>query len=196
MKRFHRSGFTLAELLVYIGGLGLLLSCIYGVLLLSLGCFRVSQAAADLQSSAQKAVLRISAELSESNIGSVSSGANYVVFCSPRGAIDQYDQDASGSLRWQKWVSYWVDTSGRLWRSEQLIASPPTSPPAAASAPALATLKASSRTRLVATGVDVANSSPLLFTMANGAVTVTANFANATQSANRCQTGIVVKCRN
>lgn len=191
-----RRGFTLVELLVYTGALGLLLSCVYAVLSMSMACFQVSQAAADLQSSAQTSVLKISTDLSESNVGTVTAGSNYILFCSPRSAIDQFEQDTSGNLKWQKWVCYWVDTSGRLWRSEQLINAPPAAPPAATSAPDLNTIKRSSRTRVIASGVDLSNSMPLAFSVANGAVRITANFATTIHTTNRCQITSQIKCRN
>ena len=189
-------GSTLVELLVYIGALGLLLSCVYAVLSMSMSCFRVSQAAADLQGAAQASILRISSDLSESNVATISTGVNWIRFCSPRGASNQFAQDTSGNLKWQKWVCYWADTSGTLWRSESLIATPPSSPPAATSAPALATIKASARKRFIAGGVDLDHSTPLWFSVANGTVSMAVNFAVTNQTTNRCQMGSQVKCRN
>jgi prepilin-type N-terminal cleavage/methylation domain-containing protein len=131
----RRRGFTLIELTIYSALLSMLLLAIYGVFVASMRYFRVSQTASDLQSSAQKCVLKVVADLSESTLSSMkitASGGTEppgIIFLSARNGDDRFTTSANGDILWQKWVCYYYDkASGTIFRNTQAF-SPTAMPP-------------------------------------------------------------------
>lgn len=140
----RKRGATLVELMVYTSLLGLLLGSIYAVFAASMRYFRVAQAATELQADAQKTVLNLVADLSDSNASSIKIGSNPtgIIFISPRNQYGDFSYDSGGDLYWQKWVCYYREsTTNKLIRKEMYLpanVNPPGTP--STSIPSNATL--------------------------------------------------------
>ncbi len=122
---------TLSELIIYCFLMGMLVTAVYSVLVLSQRYLRISQASLDLQAYAQRAVAHLSHDIADSRYSTVTAGSGVVTMLSPRDANDNMVRDASGNLYWQKWIEYYL-ANGCLVRCESPITptiTPPTTPP-------------------------------------------------------------------
>lgn len=125
-----RRGMTLIETIVSMALISVALTTIYSMSSMFLTNSRQLQAQADLENSAQVAVMRMVSDLSDSHPASVTTGPAPVgvVFLSPRDGSDRFQRDAAGALYWQKWVCYYLDGNRQLVRA-QIPFAPVTTPP-------------------------------------------------------------------
>jgi prepilin-type N-terminal cleavage/methylation domain-containing protein len=138
--RVCRTGFTLVELLVYMLLFGLCMSAVYYVLTACMSYFNTTQATVDVQNSALRAVMKLSADLAESNATTVTTLPSpgppmAIAFASPRDLSDTYNFVTSGGSvgqpMWEKFVCYYVDTTNPNWplmRKQVSIAASSTPP--------------------------------------------------------------------
>ena len=128
-----RCGLTLVETMVSMALITTVLTAIYSFMSMFLVNSRMLQAQADLENSAQTAVIRMVSDLSDSRSASVTVGTSPtgVFFLSPRDGSDRFQRDSSGTLYWQKWVCYYLDGNRQLVRA-QVPFTPTTTPPVSA----------------------------------------------------------------
>ena len=129
----RRRGTTLIEALVYTVIFGLVLTCIYWVLIASMRYYSVANDSIDLQQSALNSMSTLVQDLCESQSTSIYTftSPSGILFVSPRDSSNQYTYDAKMNLQYQKWVCYYVGTSNGvnyLYKKELTIT--PTADPA------------------------------------------------------------------
>jgi len=162
-RRSTQTGVTLVEVIVYCFMLGLLVAAIYSVLTGSVTYYLVGANAIQLQQCAASAATRVTRELAESDPGSVvtTSTPPSLIFASPRTSpYGTYAYNSNGNLLWQGWVCYSIGSANgapALLRRELMLASPVSAPPAASSAPSLATLNGSTGPAVSWTGFSVSS---------------------------------------
>lgn len=126
---------TLIEALVYLGLVGFLFTCIYGVLISSMKYYKLAENSTELQNNAMIAVVKMVNELSETRYSTISSGGSPagIIFLSPRNSSNAFEYDSSGQLYWQKWVCYYIGTDqngiSTLIRKERYLAAKTATPP-------------------------------------------------------------------
>lgn len=130
MKQSVRRAFTLVEVLVSASILGVFLTVVYGVLTIFLSYSRVSAAQADLQGNAEMLVGNVMADIADSAAGSAVTGANGVVFLSPRDSSGKLQRDVSGNLLYQRWICYKLVPSTKILSRSYVAISPVTTVPA------------------------------------------------------------------
>jgi hypothetical protein len=138
--RPRRSGHTLAEIIVSLALVSLLMLSIYEVLRVGTRYLTQTTLVTDLQQSCVVGATRLVGELLESNINSIrSAGANSVTFGSARTTDNSmtFETESGGAqLVWQSIVGYYIHQDGEepaLWRKEEALSDPPTTPPRIAS---------------------------------------------------------------
>lgn len=135
MRLSRRPAFTLVETLIHSVLLLLLLGGVVTALILGSRNFRMVEALADVQREAAAAGAALRQELAETRGASVAVGTSPagVVFLSPRpDGTGPWLVDADGSLLWQRWVCYYLDTRNGvpvLLRKERKLNSPTANPP-------------------------------------------------------------------
>jgi hypothetical protein len=123
--RCHR-GTTVVEGIVYCVIFGIIMTCIYWVLVASMRYYNIANYSVDLQQNGLSAMSSISHDLSESRsstftncTGSSTSG---IIFASPRSSSGTLTYDSTTKLlQWTKWVCYYIGTTdgvNYLYRKE------------------------------------------------------------------------------
>lgn len=129
-----KRGTTLIEALVYCVIFGLVLSCIYWVLIASMRYYHIANDSIELQQSALISMSTLTQELCESRASAIysSTDPDGILFCSARDSKNHYTYNPlSTKLYWQKWVCYYVGTSGGvkyLYRKERKLPNPAETP--------------------------------------------------------------------
>lgn len=130
-------GLTVIETLVVCTLLGLLTTGMV-MMFASYGShIRQTQLRRDYIDQAQKGLVRLEQEMSNSSTTSLTLGTNYVIFPSAQISLKKpLVLSSEGKLLWQRWICYAVDTkTSEFYRSEIAISSPSATP---GTAPALA----------------------------------------------------------
>ncbi len=153
MSRRLRSGLTVIETLVVCTLLGLLTTGMVMVFASYGRHARITQMRRDYIDQAQKGMVRLEQEMSNSSSTYLSIGTNYVIFPSAQTSLATgLVLNSEGKLMWQRWICYAVDTAtSEFWRGETTIATPAATP---GTAPAL-TAFSKSRKRLSYPGLSL-----------------------------------------
>ncbi|MCD4786158.1 MAG: prepilin-type N-terminal cleavage/methylation domain-containing protein [Candidatus Eremiobacteraeota bacterium] len=128
-------GFTLAEVMSYMGVLLIIILFAGTFVINSLKYYRLIDIETTLQQRLLVSMSHISHDLSVANRNSLQIEQNGMIFASPRNAAGGFSFASDGSLYWQKWVCYFIKNSGDdkiLVKKEIPISSPsvdPGSPP-------------------------------------------------------------------
>ncbi len=113
-KKIHQKGFTLPEIMVYITLVAILLSGVATLLISSIKYHKTAERIADLQHNALIALTNLSNDLSESQGDAIyrdENENNWLLFPSPKNiTTGGHSFDDSGSMYWQKWVAYYIET--------------------------------------------------------------------------------------
>ena len=127
-------GTTLIEALVYTALFGLVLSCIYWVLIASMRYYHIANDSIELQQNGLVALSTITQELSESQANSIYSFSDPdgIIFASPRNSSNQFTYGSlTQKLQWSKWVCYYVGSNGGnnyLYKKEYFKQTPEETP--------------------------------------------------------------------
>jgi type II secretory pathway pseudopilin PulG len=193
--RGRATGFSLAELLVYIVLLALLSTAVAEVFTMSVRYTHTAQASSDLEASAQLTVQRLFDEVAQSSWHNVYvfDSPPAVVFISAETPSGVVSLNPAGALIGQSWVCYYWDfTANQVWRKQQWLSSPTTTPDlgdlsSQSFVAGSGKVMASNVTEFEPTRVD---SPPML--------TLSASFATSVAGQNDTSTQIVdgVMCRN
>lgn len=124
-SRCHR-GTTVVEGIVYCVIFGIILTCIYWVLVASMRYYNIANYSVDLQQNGLSAMSSISHDLSESKASTftncTSSSPSGIIFASPRSSSGTLNYDSTTKLlQWTKWVCYYIGTTdgvNYLYRKE------------------------------------------------------------------------------
>lgn len=151
---------TILEALVAMTVLSLLMTSIYLLLIYGLHSRRQSEVYQTVHHQAEIAMQKLSVELTDSTIPTVSYGATppHIIFLSLQKTLDQPDRSVytfapSGSAQWHKWVCFYLDESEHnLIRSEIDLGGPITLPPTP-SPPVLSDFQTSPSARTVARNI-------------------------------------------
>lgn len=200
--RNRRRGTTVLELLIYSTILGLVMTGIYSVLIAGMRYFHTADTSVELQSNAMDALANISQQLAEGNGASCSIGTSPagIVFGSPRDANGNFQFNSSGSLLWQKYVCFYIDTvtlSGTsvscLIRKEEMLPAAQTTPPVIPSSKTTSYFRSANlpllKLNLNITGLTISGANPLQ-------ITVTANKSDSAQTTNQVQVQTKILLRN
>ncbi|MGV8121913.1 MAG: type II secretion system protein J [Candidatus Xenobiia bacterium LiM19] len=121
----HR-GTTLIEGMVYCAIFGIIMTCIYWVLVASMRYYNIANYSVDLQQNGLSVMTALSHDLSESKSSTftnlIASTPKGVIFASPRNSSGTYSYHPDTRLlMWTKWVCYYIDTTNGvnyLYRKE------------------------------------------------------------------------------
>lgn len=127
-------GFTLVETMIYSSLLLILLGGISTVLGLGSRYYREVQALAEVQREAAAGGAALRMEIAETRGPSLTVGLAPagLVLLSPRPDSGPWVHDSSGSLLWQRWVCFYLESRGgvsTLVRKEKKLAAPTAVPP-------------------------------------------------------------------
>jgi type II secretory pathway component PulJ len=111
-------GTTLVEALVYTALFGIVLTCIYWVLVASMRYYRIADSSVELQQNGMSAMTAVTQDLSESMSATVydldAAPPKGIIFASPRNRTstgdigNSYIYDNQKRLLWSKWICYYI----------------------------------------------------------------------------------------
>jgi prepilin-type N-terminal cleavage/methylation domain-containing protein len=124
-----RKGFSIIEMLITVGILGVLLSGLGLIMMLGARYLGEAQAYSAGQQEVASALSRLELEMPNASSSQTYPGTSSVLFLSPdsptgSSATGYQYALASGNLKFQKWVCYYVDSGQSLWRSEIPLSTP------------------------------------------------------------------------
>lgn len=144
---YRRSGFTVVEVIVALSLLAILLTGIYGVLVLGFQNAREAEIFETVHREALVGMRKITDEVAittKSTVNPLGGGPDHLIFASPQkplGTPDHqlYTYDGNGNLQWYKWVCFYRDsTNNTVYRAEIPLPTPPAdAPPPSGSQPPL-----------------------------------------------------------
>jgi len=129
-----RRGFTLSELLVYIGVLSVFTTALYSVVVLSVRHCRISETRSDTMQTNLKAVMRVNKELVAGADGTlqVQTSPPAMMFLSAQPpSTTTFAVNTGGELLWQKWICIRYDAANRKILSTVKAVTPTPTPPTA-----------------------------------------------------------------
>ncbi|MHC9543986.1 MAG: type II secretion system protein J [Vulcanimicrobiota bacterium] len=128
MSKAHHCyrGTTLIEGIVYCAIFGIIMTCIYWVLVASMRYYNIANYSVDLQQNGLSVMTALSHDLSESKSSTftnlIDSTPKGIIFASPRNSSGSYSYHPdSRLLMWTKWICYYIDTTNGvsyLYRKE------------------------------------------------------------------------------
>ncbi len=135
IHRCHR-GTTIIEGIVYCVIFGIILTCIYWVLVASMRYYNIANYSVDLQQNGLSAISALSHDLSETKASTftsdTSSTPHGIIFASPRNSGGSFSYDSTSRLLlWTKWICYYIETTNGvnyLYRKEYYKSSGETLP--------------------------------------------------------------------
>lgn len=131
------SGLTLPEVLISMGILGLVMAGVYTLIAFTIRWNAKMSDTVEVYQRAFQASNRLSYDLGTGAQSTFVYEVDGLAFASARPDSGPFQQDSAGQVLWQKYVFYYIDAKGDLYRNEEKITPPTTAP----TPPVLATLK-------------------------------------------------------